>query len=301
MTSEESASNVRRISNSEVATWLACQRKYYYEFDLALEPLKVGTALNRGIILHDILAKYYEGLKNGLPHSVAMSDARARLSTYMAAPNADIEVVMEVDRLLQGYWAHYQGDPDWEILQVESGHDLAMTDAYEYSLRLDLLVRERSTGKTILVDHKTCYNFWTEDEMDLNPQFPKYIGALRSNGVTVDKAILNQIRTRVIKNPSSDQLFRRAPYTPSRAKVANALREQVIASQQIVRHREQPLDVRANMALRVLNKQVCQYCDSKPLCLSEYDGGDITHMIATDYKPRTYGYNHTEPTAASEL
>jgi hypothetical protein len=25
--------------------------------------------------------------------------------------------------------------------------------------------------------------------------------------------------------------------------------------------------------------------------MSQYDGGDITHMVANDFKVRTYGYN----------
>lgn len=283
--------NMRRISNSEVATWNTCQRKYYYEFDLALEPKVTGGALGRGVLLHEVLADYYAGLKDGATHEVAMRAARGRLQQYLANDAFGMETVMEVDRLLQGYWANYQGDPDWEILEVEKGFDLPLTEDYEYSLRLDLLVRSRSTSALILVDHKTAYDFWTEDDLDLNPQFPKYIGSLRANGIHVDKAILNQIRTRKLKNPGPEDLFRRTVCKPSIAKVQNSLKEQVLASQEITNHRMLPLEVRANTSKRVLNKMVCRYCNAKSLCMSEYDGGDITHMIANDFKPRTYGYN----------
>lgn len=288
------ASNMRRISNSEVSTWLTCQRKYYYEFDLNLQPRRQGKALGRGVLLHDVLALYYERLKAGCTHSVAVTDARARLQTYLADDAFGMDTVAEVDNLLRGYWDYYQGDPDWEILEVEKGYDLALTEDYEYALRLDLLVKSRSTGQTILVDHKTAYDFWTEDDLDLNPQFPKYIGSLRANGVFVDKAILNQIRTRKLKNPTGEDLFRRTVCKPSIAKVQNAIREQVLSSREIVKHRALPVEVRASNSKRVLNKMICRNCDVKALCMSEYDGGDITHMIDTDYTQRTYGYN--EPT-----
>lgn len=291
MTDRTLGYDLRKISNSEVATFLTCERKYYYEFDLGLEPKVAGGALGRGVLLHDILATYYNMRKDGAHHNASINEARGQLQTYMANDAFGMETVMEVDRLLQGYWTHYAGDSDWEILDVERGYDLSITGDYGYSLRFDLLVRERSTGHTVLIDHKTAYDFWSEDDLDLNPQFPKYIGALRANDIYVDKAILNQIRTRSIKNPSSEQLFRRTICKPSKAKVQNAMREQVLASEKIVKHRMLPLEVRAANSLRVLNKTACKYCNSKPLCMSEYDGGDITHMIANDYKPRTYGYN----------
>lgn len=307
-------SNMRRISNSEVATWLTCKRKYYYEFDLNLEPKVSSGALGKGTLLHEGLALYYASLKEwdegaGTPgdpagvtrrHESAVNRARTMLQNFLASGNGyDFETVMEVDRLLQGYWNFYQGDPNWEILEVEKGYDLAMTEDYEYSLRLDLLVRERNTGAIVLVDHKTAYDFWTEDDLDLNPQFPKYIGSLRANGVNVDKAVLNQIRTRSIKAPTLDQLFRRTVCKPNLAKIGNAMREQVISSMDIMKHRNLPLEVKDQNSVRILSKQVCKFCNVKSLCLAEYDGGDITVAKETDFRQRTYGYNPTDNETAA--
>jgi len=283
--------NMRRISNSEVSTWLTCEKKYYYGFDLNLEPKVSGGALGKGTLLHEILADYYLLLKYGATHEAASREARINLQKYMSGTLYPMSTVLEVDKLLQGYWNFYQGDPDWEIIEVEKSYDLPMTEAYEYSLRLDLLVRERSTSALVLVDHKTAFNFWTQDDLDLNPQFPKYIGALRGNGVYVDKAVLNQIRTRVIKNPTMDQMYRRAVQKPSIAKVTQSMREQVLTSNKIVQHRNLPVEVQSANSVRVLNKTVCQYCNFKALCMSEFDGGDIAPMIATDFQQNTYGYN----------
>ena len=284
----------RRISNSEVGTFLTCEKKYYYEFGLNLEPRVAGGALGKGTLLHEVLAEYYQCLKDGDNYDQARYVARSGLQRYLSSTEYNAETVMEVDRLLQGYWNYYQGDPDWEILEVEKGYDLSMTEDYEYSLRLDLLVRERDTGLVVLVDHKTAYDFWTQDDLDLNPQFPKYIGALRANGIMVDKAILNQIRSRSIKNPTMDQMYRRTVCKPSMAKIQNAMREQVLASQEIVKFRALPLEVQAANSKRILNKAVCKNCNVKPLCLSEFDGGDITVAVQTDFKQRTYGYNPTD-------
>ena len=286
--------NMRKISNSETATWLQCRKKYYYEFDLELEPNVRGQALGRGIMLHDVLANYYENRVDGKSHDASVEAANTHLSAYMQNPGYSLDTVLEVKGLLAGYWGFYSNDEGWEILEIEQAKELPLTDDFLYSLRFDLLVRERATGKVALVDHKTTYDFWSIDDAELNGQFPKYIGAMRANGYQVDKVIINQIRTRKLKNPSPTDLFRRQDCVPSRAKIANLVREHVMVSQEIVKHKELPLEVRSAVTPRCLNKMICKYCDVKSLCLSELDGGDITTAIATDFKKRTYGYNNPE-------
>ncbi len=270
--------DMRNISNSEVATWLTCRRKYYYEFDLNLQPNIQGTALSRGILLHEILAHYYEALKkwdggaSGLVapgnkrHDQAVKVARAALAQFMgAADQFAIETVMEVDRLLAGYWAFYQGNPEWEIIEVEKQYNLSITGEYTYSMRLDLLVRERSTGDLAIVDHKTTYDFWQPEDIELSGQFPKYIAALRANGIMVNKVLINQIRTRKIKSTSPADLFRVATFKPSQAKLANAMREHIISSEEVIKHKAQTIEAREANATRILRKDVCKFCDVRPL------------------------------------
>ena len=284
-------SMIRKISNSEVATWLNCRRKYYYEHDLNLEPIQRGDALGRGILLHEVLAHYYTALKHGNSHDSSAKIANEFLSEFLASPNYKMETVLEVRKLVTGYWALYQGDPDWEILEVEQTRALPLNDDFEYDLKFDLLVRVRSQNKIALVDHKTAYNFWTQDKIELNAQFPKYIGTLRANATQVDKVIINQLRTRSLKSPSPSDLYKRVDCVPSRMKIANMMREQIIVSQEINKHRQLPIEVRSATSPRNINPQICDWCDSKPLCMSELDGGDVTTMIATDYKQNTYGRN----------
>lgn len=281
----------RKISNSEVATWLNCRRKYYYEIDLNLEPLVRGEALGRGILLHEVLAHYYTARQHKNDHGLSVDVASEFLTGFLASPNYAMETVMDIRRMLTGYWAHYKGDPQWEILEVEKTRELPLTEDFMFDLKFDMLVKEISTGKIALVDHKTTYDFWQQDKIELNAQFPKYIGACRANEVKVDKVIINQIRTRKLKNPAPEDLYRRADCVPSKMKVANLLREQIVVSQEISKHRMLPIEVRGATAVRNINPQICNWCDSKPLCMSELDGGDITTMIATDYKQNTYGRN----------
>ena len=297
LTSETvSMAEPRKISNSEVSTWLVCERQYYYQFDLNLEPIRHSEALNRGLLGHEILACYYKELQRGRTHEEAMHTAREFLKSFISGNVYDLPVVLEVDNILQSYWAYRQGDPNWRILHVEEQFNVFFTQEFEFSMRLDLLVQDLTTGEVILVDHKFVYDFWTQDDLALNPQLPKYIGALRVNGFKVDRALLNQLRYRKLKEPTPERLFVRESYSPSNQKVVNIVRDQITASEEIMAWRALPLEERGKKAKHILNKVVCKNCPAKLLCQQELDGAPLDYLIQTEYKSRTYGYN--EPSTA---
>lgn len=293
--------NMRRISNSEVTTWLACRRKYYYQFVLNLQPLKHSDALNKGVLGHEILAHYYDARIAGESHDSARDFALRKLTEVLSSNSFGMEIVLAVRKLLEGYWGYYADDADWIILACEKEYDVPISDEFCFVLRLDLLVQERRTGQTVLVDHKFVYDFWSEADLTLNPQFPKYIGALTANGIKIDKAVLNQIRTRSLKNPTPDDLFRRTISKPSSVKIRNMMIEQVDASREVVEFRELPEAQQKRKALRSINKKTCKGCPVEGLCMSELDGGDVTYMIQTDFRQNTYGYNGQDEVKVADL
>jgi hypothetical protein len=285
---------LRHISNSEAGTWNTCKAQYRYSFDLALEPIKHSAPLSRGILGHDAIAAYYLAIQRGATPGEAALEARKVLSAAMAdSATYDMEIVMDVDRILNAYFQNNMADlAYWEIIEVETKHLLPITDQFDMPMRLDLMVRDRRTGKLILIDHKYTYDFWTEDDLALNVQFPKYLGALRNEGYEIDHTILNQIRTRHLKAPGADDLVRRSIQRPSNAKIRRALKEHIITSQEITDYRNLPDEIRPEVATRVFNKMVCRGCFVKSLCMAEFDGSDIEYIAQNNYKTRTYGYNN---------
>lgn len=290
---DEGLSVQYRTSNSEVSTWLTCQRKYLYEYDMNLTPIKQGEALSRGTVGHDVLADYYAERMAGTGHDEAVVHARQTLGRIMAEGKAEFEICTDVDRILNGYWSYYADEADkYEILAVEETYEIPLTSESTYVLRLDLLVKNKQTQETELWDHKFVYDFWSQDKLNLSGQFPKYVGALRFNGVSVDRCVLNQIRYRKIKNPTTDQLFQRTVQIPSDAKIKRALYEQIGSTQEVLAWRQNDLPTKQKRAMRVLNPTVCNFCNFKNLCQSEFDGGDIKFLVETEFKVKTdYGYN----------
>jgi len=286
----------RKISNSEVSTWLTCQMRYFFEFDLAVQPIHYSEPLQRGVLGHEVLAVYYQSLKDGHTHTESVDAANQHLMRYMGAGNSyDLPIVLDIHRILTAYWDIAAQLP-WRILHVEEQFDAWLTEEFQFSMRLDLLIQDMSDGKIKIVDHKFVYDFWQGDDLRLNPQLPKYIGTLRANSIKVDGAILNQLRYRKIKEPRIDQLFQQTPFEPPNARVVNTMRQQITASQDIVKWRAIPIELREKRALRVLNKMVCRSCPVKNLCMETLDGNSIDYMLAGEYKKRDYGYN--EPSTA---
>lgn len=287
---------VRRISNSEASVWLSCQRQYYYKYTLGLYPKNYTEPLTRGVIGHDALAVFYETLQQGHSrHEAGLLMRQALFSYTDRVTEEEQAIIFDLDILLAQYVANTD-DSDWEIVAVEREADLPLTDRYNYVLRFDLLVRIRSTGKLALVDHKFVYNFWTADEMAMSPQFPKYMATLRANGVEVDHCILNEIRHRKLKSGIHE--FRRTRITPSRDKMRNGLKEQIAVSEGIANFRELSTVAAFETSIPVRQSYgACKYCMVKALCLSEFDGGDITHASNLDFQDHDkfgYGYNKIE-------
>lgn len=289
----------RNISNSEVGAWLSCRNKYRYAFDLDLEPKRRSEPLTRGTIGHDALDVYYKNLQAGKSHEGARDLATQRLSYLMADRDAPIDLIMDVRRILELYWAYYEGDSNWEILEVEEMHNLPLNEDYSMPTRLDLLVRDKTENKIVLVDHKFYYDMPNADKLSLNVQFPKYIGALASAGIKVDYCLLNVLRYRKMKNPALSDLFKRHKVTVSPAKIRRALSTHILASQEITEYRSLPDAVRPSRAIPVFNDLVCKHCDFASLCQSEFDGGNIDYLIETDYQKNSYGYN--DPTTEGLL
>jgi hypothetical protein len=281
----------RRVSNSEVSAYQQCQRKWYYGYKLNLEPVTIGKALNRGIIGHDILAAYYTVLMNGAGNYAAAEKAAwSCFSTYALDDAADEGMLLELRRLLTRYFSYSRGD-NWKILAVEQSYDIDVNDRFGYVMRLDLLVE--INGRTVLVDHKFVYSHYDQNAIDLNAQMPKYIGALKFNGIEVDYAMLNEImhRTRVKVPYTDEETFQRVILRPNPTEIRTILREQFVTSDKIIELYNS--DNAESEVVRTMNMMTCKNCSFAKLCKSELMGEDITNLLTTDYTANSYGYNKT--------
>jgi len=138
-----------------------------------------------------------------------------------------------------GYIDHYETDLlDWEIIAVEEQVRAAILDpktgqpseTYDYGMVLDMVVRERSTGEYVLVEHKTTSQlneaYWRKLELD--PQLSGYWLGCHAKGWPITKIIYN-----VIKLPGIRQR-----QTESRKSYYDRIREELTMQPEKYFHRK---------------------------------------------------------------
>lgn len=294
-----SAQNVRVVSNSEVQTWNTCQRSYYYQYSMGLTPAAKATYFRRGTYGHNYLQKFFETMQNNpLDFDLAKQKAEYTLIVAMQDNMLDVEMIGTLRTVLNRYVDRLRERFEsgaWRVLSVEEVFELPLTNDFSFGFKPDLVLWIQDKG-VVLVDHKIVYDFWSQAELDLDPQTRKYMAALRANGKQVDGIMMNQIRYRLLKTrlQSDDELFRESFYFPSPVELREIMREQIIASREILNFRSQSKDIQNATARRVLKKTICEWCPVFDLCYTELRGGFIDTLVEVDYKKNDYAYAYNK-------
>lgn len=260
------------ISQSEVDTFLICERKHYYAYGERLQPKEFPTAISRGTLGHRALQTHYEG-----------GNWRDYLNKFTIENPDSIEVVLEIKKIIPAYLNYYENDKDWEILTVEREFRLG-----NMPMQPDLVVREKSTGKIFVVDHKFLYNFYSNRLISMMPQLKKYMGALRLLGYPVDGYIYNMIRYR---QNAKDKFYRHRNDNVHPKAVDRFIKEQDSAMKHIRIFKDLSLETWEDTALRTATVGNCKNCWFLDLCdhdLNGLYGRDL--LVSSSYEPNTYGY-----------
>lgn len=165
------------LSNSEMAQWRRCPRRWYLASYRGLKPRTdpaAGSALSIGNLVHDALAAYYTRGEdeNGASLSidpVVYAEAALNLAIE-TTPSAETELKKEyalVSAMLKGYmeWLEETGaDGDLRILGSEQMVSVPLRNADGSELgvtllaKLDAPVERVSDGQRLMLEHKTTGN-----------------------------------------------------------------------------------------------------------------------------------------------
>lgn len=290
------------VSNTEVTSWSLCRRQHHYRFDYpafggkGIEPkwFNLPLYLYRGILGHEALAVYYTAMKEGKSIAECKRAAfavlqRERVKVAHERPDDydRMDLIKELKTLIDLYSHHYDEEP-FKVLEVETVHQVQISEDILSALRLDLLVeyiRGRFKGHVMIMDHKFVYNFFTALKLKLNSQMPKYIKTVADDlGIIVTKAVLNQIRHRTIKDASPEDIFKRELVTPTPAKMKNIWNEQIEIADKIAHSSVKPL--------RTLSDLSCRSCLFHTICDAELEDQPVKDLILTQYQPNKYGYTN---------
>jgi RecB family exonuclease len=167
------------LSQSEIATWTRCPRKWFIEYYLGYQPAGRVPYSNQllGTRIHTALeAQYGYDLD-------ALAVLRLLYGIEIQA-NFEYETELKAEQALamimvSGYreWAEQEGqDADLQVVATEADLQVPLPGLPEVVLRarMDQVVREISTGVLRFLDHKTCGTFEAHEVLELNPQFRFY-------------------------------------------------------------------------------------------------------------------------------
>jgi hypothetical protein len=288
------------ISNTQVSMKNLCDKAHHFRFvrdSHGYEPKKFPIPIYRGILGHSALEQYYLQLKDGKPveecrdAALSVLDNEIRIiSTETPEEFELIKIVIQLRQLIEAYAEVYRKEP-FRVLEVEQEYQtsVGLREDIKYGLKLDLLVEMTSgqyRGDLVVVDHKFVYNFKTTLDIEMDAQLPKYIYTLRQNGYTVTKGMFNQVRTRGLKNPGPEDLYRREWLKSSKAEVSQIWDEQSITAARIAD------DINwSRTSIRTLSLLVCRSCMFQGPCKAELNGDDVTQMLEANYQKSSYGYS----------
>lgn len=285
------------VSHSETDSYLLCRRKHYYGYTKSLKRLSESDSLTRGTAGHAVLEAFYNTIreiggndqaKQKAAFAQALEAAEAKLTELEAEGVGDSDRSMSLRSMLFDFY--FPNEPyvlqGWTILAVEQDFALEYDEeGSTYPFVVDILAIDPQ-HRTVVIDHKFVYDFYTSDASDLQPQIPKYIGALRALGFTVDYGQYNMVRYRKIKDPKVEQITSQLDVTPNGVRVQTTFIEQIGVATELRDRKKLPENVQEATAYRTANKMVCQSCSFADLCKAELQGQDAALVERSYYTIR---------------
>ncbi len=285
------------VSFSEVDTIRQCLLKHEIAYKERWQAPTTGPALSRGIAWHQIMETHYRVLKQmqdemkaGVPpiSDKAMAAriweaVHPHLYSQLSGTQSEEQEILEW--MYRGHIEHWGLDPGWDILAIEHAPVMSLPDRagrrsrFQIKMKIDLVVRERSTGNVYVVDHKSGKDLPKDKELDLDDQFGLYTWGLRQLGHPVFGAIHSAARTHRNKDQSRypqplDERFRRTRLVRTEIELETIARECYAA----VRN---AYSFEIGQAPRSPDPDRCRWrCDFSEACLLGRKGADHRAILA---------------------
>lgn len=209
---------VLAVSLSAVSAYRTCQQLYYYRHVERIRRRDKAAAPELGIILHDYLALYYQGLQVKHNAQVAHGEARqaiiakyrpetTRMASLVRQAGDDegakrlYDIPDKAARIADRYFAArgIQDADEQEILLVEEYLTLPMFRGRAVSNgRLDMITRSRSDGMTYLWEHKSTTDIPDSGYRMRDLQTPLYRRKIERLKIApaIDSVMWNYLKTK---------------------------------------------------------------------------------------------------------
>jgi hypothetical protein len=190
------------VSYSELDTFRQCPLKHHLLYGRRwTKPVKPGSALEKGSLYHQCMeaafrlvqqAQRENNGKNpkGAAREMLMKNIWAAIMPMLADPDTgdQTEVQGLIQWMIEGFFEHFGLLDDFKIMAVEHQLLTPLRDQhgrrsrYVLKAKLDLILRQRSTGNLWVVDHKSGQNLPSYMDLEIDDQFGLYTWGMREVG-----------------------------------------------------------------------------------------------------------------------
>jgi len=155
--------NGKTLTNSSRSMFLNCRRKYQYSYVYGLAPRKPSVPFLVGGLFHDELDRMYtagEFDEEAAKARIATACEKAANTEGLVPEDSDNIYVQQAIAFgaVKGYAANYLASDlkKWRVVAAEGDFSVPINSSWTYRGKTDLVVEERATGRTLLVEHKTA-------------------------------------------------------------------------------------------------------------------------------------------------
>lgn len=192
------------LTISRLKTLRECAQKHHLKYVDLWEPTTRPERLAFGTLFHVGVETFWNAIKNGFNVATGLDLGVAAIHSKSSDEIQDKFVLAVVLELFRGYCVSWEKDATrYEVLEVEAqfSSDLinpeSMRASQTFALegKIDLIVREKLTGRVLLVEHKTtkedvsddAATYWSRLTMD--PQLSTYVVGAIALGYAIDAII----------------------------------------------------------------------------------------------------------------
>ena len=160
---------IEMFDTSQVNTYKHCPRQYGYKYVDQLRKVREGIEghdAGFGSKVHKALERYYGGIDQAEILAKFKDEYGEQLNLTDMAKTKDNGVL-----LLTQYFNYAKSlDAQFEVLSVEVSDTFEFVTGIPYTVKIDLVIKNKATGEVYAMDHKTTgkgldYSYWQEFEV----------------------------------------------------------------------------------------------------------------------------------------
>jgi hypothetical protein len=275
------------ISYSELSRFDTCDRQYYYNFILGLQPVDASEAIDTGTKGHKLLQIFYTELQTGKTKEKALATVIQKAQEVIFATGMPDSRMLKAWLLVENYIRDNEFKTEAVLVENRFLFPFSMLDDDPEYADVQVgftpdVVFKRSGDFYDVEDFKFVGREWSAKKKERFQQAKLYQLFLRRMGYQVTRSIIRFFNTQTGRIS-----YDAAAMTD--AEEAIIIRDFVAGVKELVDFKRQPPEKLA-LSRRTTNVSTCQYCFYSFPCTLEAQGKDATKTFKSEFITRDYDY-----------